>query len=103
MEQAPGGWHHQQVGDRGRPGALAKDGDVARVAAKIGDMALHPLQGADLVLQAKVRRNPGGIEEPKRAHAVFDGRPPPHPRPRPAGRRRCAAGSRCRSRIRRRG
>jgi len=38
------GGHRQQRGHRAGPGGLAEHGDVARIAADAGHVALHPLQ-----------------------------------------------------------
>jgi hypothetical protein len=68
--------------DRGvRPGAVADDGDVLRVAAETGDVLLHPLERGDDVLEAEV----GGVrkhapvlgerEPAERAEPVVQGHP----------------------------
>ena len=62
-------------------GALAEQHHVVRVAAELGDVGLHPLQGLDLVQGAPVagrvlrvlRGELGMGEEAERAHAVVEG------------------------------
>ena len=49
------GRRHQQA-HRLRAGRLAEDGDVAWIAAELGNIRLHPFQGRDLVKQTEVAR-----------------------------------------------
>jgi len=56
-------------------GALAKERDLAAVAAERGDVVADPLDGQDLVLEADVdaagRRQLRRGEEPERVQAVL--------------------------------
>ena len=62
-----------------RSGALAKDGDVVRVAAESGDVVMNPLQGGDLVHGAVVPglalfgRQFGVAQEAEGTQPVVDG------------------------------
>ena len=62
--------HHQRQHVRAA-GGLAEDGDVVRIAAERGDVALHPLQRRDLVHQTVVGQR---LAAPGRPWSAPDGR-----------------------------
>ena len=53
-EQPFGVGHRQQRGGDARARALAKDGDIARVAAELRDVVTHPLQSQHQIAQIQV-------------------------------------------------
>ena len=50
-----------EVTNAGTTSTLSEDSDIIRVASKLGDVVLNPLQGCNLIEQAIVTRNVIGI------------------------------------------
>ena len=80
LEEAPGAGGYEVGEHRQATGGLAGDGHVARIAAELIDVALHPTQCGLLIHQpvvagraARSRRQRRVSEEPERTEAVVDG------------------------------
>src|SRR4249919_46941 len=65
--------HGQQHADAHRTSRLAKDGDVAGIATKGGDILPYPLEGSDLVEQGAVGVSLVQREEAVGTDPVIDG------------------------------
>lgn len=54
MEQSPGFRRNHERQHAARPGGLAEQGDVGRIAAESVNVLLNPLQGGNLVKQREI-------------------------------------------------
>src|SRR5262245_31664016 len=68
-----GARHGKKRADAHTSSRLAKDGDVAGIAAEGRDILPHPLEGGDLVEQAEVGISVAEVEETIGANTIIDG------------------------------
>ncbi|MNI66409.1 hypothetical protein D3C73_1219700 [compost metagenome] len=71
-----GGRHRQQCSNAHAARRLAEHGNTLRVAAKSGDIALHPAESSNLIQQAEIGVKISKrceMQEAERAQPVIDG------------------------------